>query len=464
MAVSFLHRAKDSLRNFVGNLGTTRDKASGNFYLLDDYSDQDFFTAYRAAWLPQKIVDIPAFDACRRWRNWNAPSEKVLAIEAEEARLNVCGKVLEGLISARLFGGAALYINVPSSDPAFPLNPKMVGKGGIKSLVLLPRNTISWTEIESDIQSPYFGMPKYWEISPTGGTVVKIHPSRLILLSGHKVPKVSVSSDFYWGDSALLAVMQAMHQADSSTANVASLLFESKIDVLGIPNLMENIADKKYRDDLYSRLEVAAIGKGNNGMFIKDTEESYEQKKMNFSTIPEVMDRFFQNVAGAADIPMTRLYGMSPGGMNSTGDSDLKNYYDRIQSMQKLDIAPAMALFDECLVRSALGATPRGVYYEWRSLWQSSEKEEAEISKGLAEAMKTLKETNVFSQEFLAELIQAVMTDRGAMVGFDAVVEKIGRQNLLGMDFAARDPYASLHGTPPDPNDAPDDTPDPKVV
>jgi len=40
-----------------------------------------------------------------------------------------------------------------------------------------------------------------------------------------------------------------------------------------------------------------------------------------------------QLASGAADIPMTRLLGQSPAGMNATGDGDMRNYYDRIEAI-----------------------------------------------------------------------------------------------------------------------------------
>jgi hypothetical protein len=83
------------------------------------------------------------------------------------------------------------------------------------------------------------------------------------------------------------------------------------------------------------RYRIAATGKSINRMLILDGKEKYERKSASFQTLPDLMDRFFQNVSGAADIPMTRLFGMSPGGLNASGESDLRNYYDRIASSQE---------------------------------------------------------------------------------------------------------------------------------
>lgn len=58
----------DGLQNALANINTPRDKASGSVYRFVRYSDAELVAAYRSAWLPRKIVDIPAQDATRRWR------------------------------------------------------------------------------------------------------------------------------------------------------------------------------------------------------------------------------------------------------------------------------------------------------------------------------------------------------------------------------------------------------------
>lgn len=63
---------RDSLRNLVANLGTSWDKAAATFYSMPLLSDEELLNSYRGAWLPRKIVDIPAFDSVRAWRDWQA--------------------------------------------------------------------------------------------------------------------------------------------------------------------------------------------------------------------------------------------------------------------------------------------------------------------------------------------------------------------------------------------------------
>src|SRR3569833_1290002 len=100
---NILQFARDSLTNLVANLGTARDKASASYYGLPILDDTQLANSYRGAWLPRKIVDIPALDSVRAWRNWQAEGDQIEKIEAEETRRNVRAKVLEARIKARLW-------------------------------------------------------------------------------------------------------------------------------------------------------------------------------------------------------------------------------------------------------------------------------------------------------------------------------------------------------------------------
>lgn len=67
-----------------------------------------------------------------------------------------------------------------------------------------------------------------------------------------------------------MATGDAVKQADSTSANIASLVFEAKVDVLNIPNLMSQLADPAYEAQLLQRLQLAAMAKGINGMLVLD--------------------------------------------------------------------------------------------------------------------------------------------------------------------------------------------------
>ena len=75
---------------------------------------------------------------------------------------------------------------------------------------------------------------------------------------------------------------------------------------------------------------------------ILDRDEMYDKQYTTLAGLPEVIDRFMLQLSGATGIPVTRLYGRSPAGLNATGESDLRNYYDLIEAAQRNRLMPPL--------------------------------------------------------------------------------------------------------------------------
>ncbi|MDZ7906167.1 MAG: DUF1073 domain-containing protein [Cypionkella sp.] len=177
-----------------------------------------------------------------------------------------------------------------------------------------------------------------------------------------------------------------------------------------------------YSNEIVKRLTLAATGKGISGALIMDAEEEYEQKSASFGGLPDIMDRFCQLASAASGIPMTLLFGMSPGGLNASGDADIRGYYDRVKVVQSLHMSPAMEILDQCLVRSALGDYPAELHYTWRSLWQPTDKDKAEVGDKLMTALERLNNMGVVPMEAIGEAAVNGLTESGAFPGLEAAV------------------------------------------
>jgi len=117
---------------------------------------------------------------------------------------------------------------------------------------------------------------------------------------------------------------------------------------------------------------------------------------------------------------------MSPAGMNATGDSDMRNYYDRVKQEQTLDIEPAMQVFDECLIRSALGSRPEELHFNWRSLWQMSEKDRADVAIKLVQAAEGMERMGAASMEAAGGALVNALTEIGVFPGLESAIEEYG--------------------------------------
>lgn len=415
----------DSLVSLVSGLGTMRDKAATVFYSPVVVNQVELNDAYRGTWLARKIVDIPAQDATRKWRAWQTDKKSIELIEAEEKRLNLRQKTRDAMIKARQQGAAVIYIGTKDNDLSEPLRPERMGKQDVRYLTVLGPRDITPGELDTDPASPYFRQPKFYRMGGTTGSSLEIHPTRLAIFLGAKLPDDNVYSGSQWNaDPVLVSMLDAMKNSDSTMANVASLVFEAKVDIFKVKGLMENAGNKKWIEQFLARYQLAAMAKGNNGALITDANEEYDSKTMQFGGLDALIDRFMQAVSGAADIPATRLLGQSPSGLTSAGESDLRNYYDRILSMQELDVSPALTVLDECLIRSATGKRDPMVHYVWQSLWQTTPKERAEIGKTTADTLKTLNDSKLYHADALAKAGVVMLTETGTLPGLEAALSE----------------------------------------
>lgn len=405
--------AFDGLRSLVTGMGqvgaTKRDSTS---FAPTHIDPAELRAAYQSSWMAEKIVDIPVEDALRKKRHWQAAPDQLTKIEAEESRLGIYGKLDQVMKLARRDGYAAIYIAVGDEDPMEPLDPERIKAGGLISVAVLTRSQCTPGELEDDIEDARFGTPRYWRIG-TGATQADVHPSRLAIFTGKPALDPFGTSEQV-GVSALEAPWQAIKDAESTIGNIAELVFKSTVDIYKIPDLGAKLSTKDGERAVLDRLSLANLSMSVSKAIAMDTEEEFAREGASFSNLPDVLREMMQIAAGAANIPLTRFLGTSPGGLNTNGDGDMDVYYDRIQAMQELDIRPAMALLDECMIRSALGNRPDELFYVWPPLRQLDDKTRAEVAKIVTDAATALITAGVFTQD---ELRKAVVSELG-QVGF----------------------------------------------
>jgi phage-related protein (TIGR01555 family) len=434
----------DSLRSLTAGLGSAKDKGVGYTHVLRTLSAEELSAMHRGDWLARKVVDIIPNDMTREWRDWQAEGDQIGAIEEVEKAplINLAAKVNQALQTARLFGGSLIYIGIRGDvDLMKPLDIERVGQGDLQYLHVLSCNEVTTGEIVQDVLSEFHGEPSYYEVTGANGVQTRIHPSRVIRFCGAPILDRRTVSGSQWSDSVLQVVYDAVTNATSAQQHIAALIPEAKVDVWYIPGLGAATTTEEGRQKLISRFTFANTAKsmfnailmdgtGPNGE--KTGGEQWEQKQISFAQLPELMQQFLKIAAGAADIPVTRLLGDSPSGLNSTGKSDLQNYYDNIAARQRTELSPALHRLDEIIIRSALGKRDPAIYYEWSPLWGLSENERATIFKTYADGARAIAGTGGMSPslmplEALSDALVNRMVEDGALPGLETAIEEFGR-------------------------------------
>jgi hypothetical protein len=143
------------------------------------------------------------------------------------------------------------------------------------------------------------------------------------------------------------------------------------------------------------------------GVTLIDAEDTFEAHQHGvFGGLAEVMINFGQQISGAIQIPLVRLFGQSPVGMNATGESDLKTYYENVTNQQNRELKQGVTIIYRCIAQSLGLKTAEGFGIRFRPLWLLTEKDRAEIAEAVtrtvAEGVLTGVPIKVGMQELLA--------------------------------------------------------------
>ena len=202
------------------------------------------------------------------------------------------------------------------------------------------------------------------------------------------------------------------------------MISEAKLDVIKVPGLLEMLSTVEGSARVFDRFSQGNVAKSVVNATLLDSAEEWERHQIAFSGMDAIMSMYLSIAAGASDIPATRLLGRSPEGMNATGDSDTRNYYDRLQADQKMRIQPILSRLDEVLIRSALGDRDEDIHYEWKPLWQMDEEQKAAVALAKAQAHKIDVDNGLINPEVLREARANQLIEDGFYPGIEAAIDE----------------------------------------
>ena len=135
------------------------------------------------------------------------------------------------------------------------------------------------------------------------------------------------------------------------------------------------------------------------GMLLLNPDESLETHSYSFGGLKDMHEAFMTEVAGAAEIPVTKLFGRSPDGMNATGEADMRNYYERIASLQERMLRPALERLLPVLMMSCLWYIPEKMNFVFNPLAPMAPEETEELAGKLSTRVRELFEAGIISRE-----------------------------------------------------------------
>lgn len=344
---------------------------------------------YRSGGILQSIIDIVPEDMTREWfkLQGDISPEDMDVLEKAQRKIGLRRQVVEGLRWGRLYGGAAGLILIKGQeDLEKPLDIKAILPDTFAGLWILDRwsGVFPGQELVSDMMSPDFGLPKYYEIrTEEGGRIItKVHHSRVVRFIGRELPYLEKIAEMYWGESEIEPVYEDIALYDSVMQNMGNLTFRANVDTMEVQNLDQlfAIGSIEQQKRFWAVMQAQSVAQSNFGTRLINKGDSIQNQQYTFTGFDTVTQAVQMNLSAKTHIPVTKLFGQAPAGLNATGESDMQNYYDVIDGQREAKLRPVLEKILPVLCMSAWGKVPDDIEITFPPLWTPNATELAQIA------------------------------------------------------------------------------------
>ena len=414
---------KDGWLNLFTGLGTRADKTKSTRAVPTGFlADAEKEIIYADDGLGARIVDLLPEDMMKQGWHYVFENEKegfdnyskIYNHVFKEIRANY--KIAQALKWARLYGGALILLGVYDGESLDqPLNLNKIKN--FENLKIIPRNNVMYgtMEFQMNPKEPHYGQVEYYPVTFYTGRqyqMQRVHYSRVIELKGIEIPSSEASlipMEFrYWGLSVFQRVQDRLKELGSSFSSLANLLNELTIGKYKYKDLAQIMSSDEGGELVQKRLQAMDLMKSVFHSVLLDTDESFERDTLSFGGVSDVMYQFMMMTSAATGYPMTKLFGISPGGLNSTGEADMYQYYDMVKAKQETELLPIIERLVKIISEWQKIPEPEIVF---NPLEQMTEKEQAELEAKKADSeykkMQTYQgyiDMGIMSPEIVEEL------------------------------------------------------------
>ena len=383
---------------FSGANGALGDGDRGAFQYISEftgnpYESQDYVFRWRQychlyeiCWEARKIIRIPVEDALRKsWETQDIPEQMSKAFKQKLDTLNFNAIFTRSAMLERLLGGCLSFMGLDSDkdDCEKPFDPRQ-HRSQLRFINAIPISRLARITWSTDPLSEYYMRPSIFMVNAQ-----PLHTSRCLVWDGEPLfdPYDFALTNFRanlagFGPSKLAPIWDDIIKAKGTRQAAYQLIQTNNAILIAINELQDLAGTKTGKESINKLKEIANQLSVYRAAFIDKGRVDIQQRPASFGSVPELLITFLQVLSAASDIPATRFLGQAPGGLNATGESDLENYYNMIDSYQHQRLEPKLRRIYDVMGYSMFpnewGKCRENLSIVFPPLWNVNELEDAQ--------------------------------------------------------------------------------------
>lgn len=333
-----------------------------------------------------------AQEMTRKWfeiqsKSGGDKAEQIAQIMAEFDRLKVRENFYRAALLDCEFGRAQIYLNVGDAGDdkrqlPLEISPAGIPKDSLKSIQCFePYWSTPYSWNAQYPERPDFYKPVSWYVMGR-----KTHSDRLLTFIGREVPDLlkpaynfSGISMIQLGEMSVNMWLRTRKSVNDLVNNFSMLVLHTNLNA----TLEEGGPDGT---GLIARLQTLTAIRNNQGAnVIQKDEELLEFAEATLAGLDKLQAQSQEHMAAVWGIPLVKLTGITPSGLNASSEGEITVWYDRVGAMQVRIFEPNLVILLKAVQCSLFGKIDDDLVVHWITLDEPTQKELSEIRKSDAE-------------------------------------------------------------------------------
>ena len=404
-------RLDGGYQNVMNKYGTARDTSEYYHYESDaPVTDMELAEFYEQNGLFARIIDAPAEEAVKHGFELQGLEDDEIQDFIMECldELDWEETGIQCIKWARLFGGSIAVVLINDGrgleEPVDYKNIKSIDDIRIFDRSMIAPDMTSL--YKDDRRDPFgtrgsrLGYPERYQISSKSG-VFTVHEQRCLIFQNGVLPENTPTGQYQlWGMPEYSRIYKAVRDVEVAHGLAPKMLDRSVQAIYTMKDLASLLSTEQGEETVLKRLQTIDMAKGLLNTMVLDADgEGYDFRSFSYTGVSDVINTTCNYLSALTNIPQTVLFGRSPAGMNSTGASDLENYYNYIERIQKRMLRSNLRYLISLICQAGLYTkeikhVPK-IKVEFNALWSMSETEKVALDQQKAQVEATKANTAV---------------------------------------------------------------------
>ena len=370
----------------------------------------------------RKISETIAFEMTREWieiysknaDDGDDKSDKIEAIEDRFEKIGVRASFQRIAAQDGFFGRSHLYLDTGKTDQPDELITDLGDGSDTTSKAKVSKDfpLLAVRPVEAvwcypmdynsfDPLAPGWYRPKVWYVNAK-----PVHASRLLTFIGREVPDLLKPAYSFGGLSMTQMAKPYVDNWIRTRKSVGDIVNAFSIFVLKTD--LSQILQQGGGEDLWNRLDVFNTTRDNAGVLAVDMNtEDFSNVSASLSGLHELQAQSQEHMASVSGIPLVKLLGIQPSGLNASSEGELDCFETLINGYQESFFRPNLERVFNFVQLSLFGEIDPDLRFKFKPLGVLDEQQVVEIQKGkIANAVSLIDSGVISPEEARANLVK----------------------------------------------------------